>query len=239
MVRQLCLSVLLLALCGAGCGWFSSADSPREQALRKMHDAEGLNEARDYQRAAEGYEEALRIDPSNPEPHFKAAVIYDKKLDQFLPAIYHYEAFLKMESDPEKSKLASDFLNNAQFQYVATLPQFKKLANPDLTRLQTENEGLHRQISDLKTELIRVRSEKTSPPVPVAVARPKEKKTAGPSPEAAPPAPKTYKVQRGDGLQTIARKVYGDRTKWRTILQANPQLKDAEDLHVGQVLKIP
>ena len=237
MIRQFSLGVLLLVLCGTGCGRFSGADSPRDQAARKTRDAEALNEARDYQRAAEAYEEALRLDPSNPDAHFKAAVIYDKKLDQFLPAIYHYEAFLKMESDPEKSKLASDFLNNVQFQYVATLPQFKKLANPDTTKLQTDNDSLRRQISDLKTELVRVRSEKTAAAAPVAVARPREKTSA--APDAAPPSAKSYKVQKGDGLQTIARKMYGDRTKWRAILKANPQLKDAEDLRVGQVLKIP
>ena len=216
MIRQFSLGVLLLVLCGTGCGRFSGADSPRDQAARKTRDAEALNEARDYQRAAEAYEEALRLDPSNPDAHFKAAVIYDKKLDQFLPAIYHYEAFLKMESDPEKSKLASDFLNNVQFQYVATLPQFKKLANPDTTKLQTDNDSLRRQISDLKTELVRVRSEKMAAAAPVAVARPREKTSA--APDAAPPSAKSYKVQKGDGLQTIARKMYGDRTKWPAII---------------------
>lgn len=244
MLRLLSIGVVLLALCGAGCGRLSGGDSPQEQAARKIRDAEALSEARDYQRAADTFEEALRLDPNNEDAHFKVAVIYDKKLDQFLPAIYHYEIFLKLEPDPEKNKLASDFLNNAQFQYVATLPQFKKMANPDVTKLQTDSEALRRQISDLKAELIRVRTGSSVPqaaPPPVAVIKPKEKKPVV-QPNLTVPATlsaKTYKVKKGDGLQSIAQKFYGDKAKWHLILEANPQIKSAADLRVGQVLKIP
>jgi tetratricopeptide (TPR) repeat protein len=239
MLRLVSLGVVLLALC-AGCGRFSGDDTPRAKAAARIKDAEELNDAHDYQRAVETYEEALRLDPSHADAHFKAAVIYDKKLDQFLAAIYHYEIFLRLERDPEKAKLATDFMNNAQFQYVATLPQTRRLANPDTTKLQVENDALHRQISELKTELIRVRSEKSAAPPSIPVARPKEKKPVPAAPAVVKALPaKTYKVQKGDGLQTIARKVYGDPSKWTRILEANPQLQGPGDLHVGQVLKIP
>lgn len=238
---RLSFIALMVAVCLTGCSRFSGGDSPREEAARKMRDAEALQEARDYQRAVEAYEEALRLDPSGAEAHFKAAVIYDKKLDQFLPAIYHYESFLKLEPDPEKSKLAAEFLDNALFQYVATLPQFKKLASPDTAKLQAENESLRRQVSDLKTDLIRLRSEKSlsaaPPQIPIAKPGTPAVKPRKPAPVAS--SPRTYKVQKGDGLQTIARKVYGDPAQWTRILAANPQLKSPADLRVGQVLKIP
>jgi tetratricopeptide (TPR) repeat protein len=244
MLRLVSFGIVVLALC-AGCGRFSDGDSPKLQAAAKIKDAEELNDAHDYQRAVETYEEALRLDPTHADAHFKAAVIYDKKLDQFVPAIYHYEIFLRLERDPEKGKLATDFMNNAQFQYVATLPQYRKMANPDTTKLQVENDSLHRQISELKTDLIRIRSEKSAAPPTIPVARPKEKKPL-PEKKAIPSVPvaaavvaKTYKVQKGDGLQTIARKVYGDPSKWTRILEANPQLQSAGDLRVGQVLRIP
>ena len=241
MFQWFFLAALLIAFCTAGCDRLSGDGSTERKAVLKIRDAEALNEVRDYQRAVEAYEEAMRLDPSQVDAHFKAAVIYDKKLDQFVAAIYHYEVFLKMERDPEKSKLATDFLNNAQFQYVVALPQYKKLANPETSKLQSDNDALHRQISELKSELVRLRSERSAPqaappPTPVGAPRvfapPKPKKPAA-------PAVKTYRVQKGDGLRTIARKVYGDPAKWTLILEANPQIKSPADLHIGQVLRIP
>lgn len=236
-----CLATLCGAFLLAGCSRLSGGDSPREQAARKVKDAEALHEAHDHQRAVEAYEEALRLDPTGADSHFKAAVIYDKKLDQFLPAIYHYEMFLKLEPDPEKAKLATEFLDNAQFQYVATLPEFKKLSSPDTSRLQAENESLRRQVSDLKTELIRLRSEKSlsAAPPQIPVAKPVISDAKPRKPVSSGSVPRTYKVQKGDGLRIIARKVYGDSGQWTRILNANPQIKSPTDLQAGQVLKIP
>jgi nucleoid-associated protein YgaU len=163
---------------------------------------------------------------------------------------------LKLEPESERSKLAADFLSNAHFQYVATLPQFRTLANPDMQKMQSENDALHRQISELKTEIVRLRSEKgkaapptaaidASPPKPSPAPKPgpvaAQKKPAPAQKKPAPTAPvaRTYKVQPGEGLQAIAQKVYGDRAKWRKILEANPQLIDAGDLKPGQILRIP
>jgi sulfite exporter TauE/SafE/copper chaperone CopZ/phage tail protein X len=61
-------------------------------------------------------------------------------------------------------------------------------------------------------------------------------------PEGAPPpaalAPETYRVARGDTLVSIARKLYGDGSKWRDIAAANPGL-NARKLIPGQVLTLP
>ncbi len=48
----------------------------------------------------------------------------------------------------------------------------------------------------------------------------------------------TYTIESGDSLWTIARKVYGDPTKYRLIQQAN-NLPDNARLRRGQVLVIP
>ncbi|NUN92589.1 MAG: LysM peptidoglycan-binding domain-containing protein, partial [Verrucomicrobiae bacterium] len=62
-----------------------------------------------------------------------------------------------------------------------------------------------------------------------------------PKPSAAAAAAKSrrYTVQRGEGIQMIAEKVYGDRSRWREIMQANPSIKDPARLRAGQVLVIP
>ena len=49
----------------------------------------------------------------------------------------------------------------------------------------------------------------------------------------------TYTVVRGDSLWRIASKVYGSGSLWGKIFRANPQVKDASMIYVGQTLIIP
>ncbi len=51
---------------------------------------------------------------------------------------------------------------------------------------------------------------------------------------------KSYTVKAGDTLSMIAEKVYGDAAKFEAIFEANKDiLKSADDIKVGQELKIP
>ena len=63
------------------------------------------------------------------------------------------------------------------------------------------------------------------------------------APTSAPPpaaAVKTYTVAAGDSLSKIAKKLYGDANQWKKIFEANrDQIKNADLIHPGQVLKIP
>ena len=50
----------------------------------------------------------------------------------------------------------------------------------------------------------------------------------------------TYRVERGDTLSKIAQKVYGDGNLYNIIFEANKDiLANTNDIHPGQVLKIP
>jgi nucleoid-associated protein YgaU len=54
------------------------------------------------------------------------------------------------------------------------------------------------------------------------------------------PAGKTYTVVQGDSLSKIAKREYGDASKWRQIYQANKDVIDNPDLiEPGQNLIIP
>ncbi len=58
--------------------------------------------------------------------------------------------------------------------------------------------------------------------------------------ETAPAAPTTYVVQKGDTLEKIAKKVYGDAKRWPRIYKANKVLlKNANRVYPGQRLTIP
>jgi nucleoid-associated protein YgaU len=63
----------------------------------------------------------------------------------------------------------------------------------------------------------------------------------GSSSTAPPPAAEqTYTVVKGDSLSKIAKRVYGDAQKWRTIYEANKdQIKNPDLIQPGQTLRIP
>ena len=78
--------------------------------------------------------------------------------------------------------------------------------------------------------------------------RPDDKKpdfsnVAGDSSSTAPKAEnadRTYTVVEGDSLSGIARKLYGDASKWRMIFEANKDsIKNPDLIHPGQTFKIP
>jgi nucleoid-associated protein YgaU len=51
---------------------------------------------------------------------------------------------------------------------------------------------------------------------------------------------KTYVVVKGDSLSKIAKREYGDASKWQTIYEANKDLiKDPDLIYPGQELKVP
>jgi nucleoid-associated protein YgaU len=53
-------------------------------------------------------------------------------------------------------------------------------------------------------------------------------------------AARTYTVVSGDSLSKIAKREYGDATKWHAIFEANrDKIKDPDLIHPGQVLTIP
>ncbi|HEY0180643.1 MAG TPA: LysM peptidoglycan-binding domain-containing protein [Dokdonella sp.] len=57
---------------------------------------------------------------------------------------------------------------------------------------------------------------------------------------AAPSAPKTYTVEKGDSLSKIAKKLYGHANRWQAIFEANrDQIDDPDLIKPGQVLKLP
>ncbi len=51
---------------------------------------------------------------------------------------------------------------------------------------------------------------------------------------------RSYTVVAGDSLSKIAKREYGDATKWRAIFEANKdKIKDPDLIHPGQVLTLP
>lgn len=114
-----------------------------------------------------------------------------------------------------------------------------KVTIDDYTVTDTTDEGTDmavsiklRQYRSYGTKLIQV----ISPPqaAPVAVEPPP------PRPAENPPTQKTYTVRDGDCLWNIAKREYGDGSRYVDIFNANTdQIEDPNLIYTGQVLVIP
>lgn len=242
--------ILAIACALCGCHRVDWSSDTRQAVDAHLARVKRFYEQRDYTGAISAYEEILRIQPNHPVAHFKIACIYDRNLNDYLNAAYHYQRFLQSPTpDPAYVDLARSALENVKLQLAATVPNAGAQGSPELVRLRSENAALHRQIEDLKREIVQSRGKRVesargpgdqppSPPLPVpAVPVPtaREKPFSEPSPARS----KTYVVKKGEGIQAIAEKAYGDRSKWRAIVAANPGIKDPNQLKPGQVLLLP
>ena len=54
-----------------------------------------------------------------------------------------------------------------------------------------------------------------------------------------PKRPREYVVQSGDTLWGISKRFYGDGSKYNSIYEANPKIKNPNLIYVGQVISIP
>jgi nucleoid-associated protein YgaU len=64
--------------------------------------------------------------------------------------------------------------------------------------------------------------------------------TAPASPSQAGAFNRTYTVVAGDSLSKIAKREYGDATKWHRIYEANrDKIQNPDLIHPGQVLNLP
>lgn len=97
----------------------------------------------------------------------------------------------------------------------------------ELEKARLESESFKTRVSGLEERL------KTAPRPSAPAVRP-----AAPAP--APAARRSYEAQKGDTLQSVAEKVYGDASRWPEIYRANAaSLGRGGEVKPGQVLVIP
>lgn len=300
-------SCLVLFLILTGCEQLDFSNDRKQIIERHFEKATKLYEQRDYHGAIAVYEDLLRKVPDEYEAHFKIAQIYFGNLNDYLNAAYHYQRYINSpDTATGQVELAKSLLENAKLQLAASVPNSGIQSSAELVKLRTENLALHKQVEDLKDELLTVRNKPPQPPnqnppptaPPVAtVATPQTQSQPAPQPVTTPSTPKpantsvpapnpatstsipvvsknesdtsidtpfattrpapttkpdltpssgaatsktrTYVVKKGEGIQAIAEKIYGDRSKWRKIVAANPSIKDPDQLKPGQVLRLP
>lgn len=171
--------------------------------------------------------------------------------------------FAKYKSGFKKAKYFLDEIEKLkkkrqpfQFKIIRMLPNGKllfntniKMAIEDVSTQENAGNGFDimlkislKEYRDYKTKTAKIvepkkkKAEKKTVPVQVKTVRPESSR----SPAPLPAQPKTYKVVAGDSLWVIAKKFYGDGSKYPVIANANKdKIANPNLIYPNQVLTIP
>jgi nucleoid-associated protein YgaU len=170
----------------------------------------------EYEKAIEMYQKAIELNSRQADAYLQLAIIYDDNLKDEEQAINYYRCFLNLAPDSERAERVKNWIAQCQ-------ERQKKMPPP-----AGEEE--------ISTAYV-------PPPVPGSSPPFQEKPPGDVPPRLAGEEGEkilSYTIRQGDTLAGIAQKIYGDRTSWRRIYQANrDSLSTPDVLQPGQVLTIP
>ncbi len=184
------------------------------------------------------------------ESHLEAGRMYLDIQDP-LPAIYHFNQYLRLKPTSEQSSIVRQMVNTAEKMFIQQLPgrplEASATGSVDqsatIRKLQNENAKLMMEVSELSRGL-RNPEPKNDPRTPGVAAIPDKPTPAVPGTPPAnnrkPPAFASYVVAQGDTLSKISSKAYGTNTRANDIYNANrDKLTSPAALKVGMTLTIP
>jgi LysM repeat protein len=171
------------------------------------------------------------------ESHLEAGRMYIDLKDP-LPAIYHFNEYIRLKPTSDQSKIVRQMIKTAEKLYLEQIPG--RPLEPDavgstdqssqLQKLRAENDRLNKTILEL-TRVNKVNE------VPVSnTASTATTKTASTSTKSST----TYMIKANDTLSSISRKFYGTDSRKTDIYNANKtKIKNPSKLVVGVTIEIP
>lgn len=234
------LVVALLAL--TGCDKDSQSMEEREERDPYVKSGQAEMEAGNWDEAINAFKEAIENDSLLARPHLDLALIYQQHKINYIHSIYHYDRYIELRPDAEKT----EFINEQKLKVAQALANTLINNSPEVKKVVQDRNQLIQQNAELKKRLTAaLKGTKTvSTPAPVT----KQTATKIIPKSATPSATQTssstkhqiYHVVAGDNLTKIAAKFYDDSSNWDIILEANKDsLRSPRDLKVGQTLVIP
>jgi len=233
------LALLLSIGCTRSVSWLDQRD--RSQPLMRKasrRQAEGDTDA-----AIRLYTQALNDDPKLARAHLDLALLLDDCRKDHIGAVCHYRRYLELRPDSEKRDMIESRMRRAGQVYAAKVLRTDQSAALELADLKSENQKLKRQVARFRASVAALEAAADK-----AARKPAEGSAAGGRGEPTEPAAgpgertvlRTYRVQPGDSLSSIAAEIYGDAIQWQKIHEANRRtLGDSHNLKVGQILSIP
>lgn len=240
-ILLLVVSIPLLFL--ASCGQDTATIEAREDQFPLMVKAQARVKAREIEEAIDLYKEAVAERPDLAKAHLNLGLLFEEHRKDYLRAIYHYETYLELRPNTDKRLLVEELIRVARMSYAASLPDRPSEAVEAIAVIQRKLETTEGELEEARAEIEDLRAQLQAAHRPPDTGRTARTAVSGGSPgrEGAAGAGETvYVVRPRDTLSSIARKVYGDSSRWRRIYDANNDtLKRPEDLREGQVLRIP
>jgi LysM repeat protein len=241
MVRAAFVFMVLLL---AGCEDGSRADS-RTLDVEDEDFRQGQNfyKSGEVRKALECYLKVIDKRKGAAESNLEAGRMY-LELQDPLPAIYHFNQYIRMKPTSEQSNLVRQLIKTAEKQFMQQLPgrpmEPDALGGSDLNaklrNLQLENEKLKRELADYN------RTQKGLVLPPKTTSEKSAEKPAT-TEDGKPQRFRQYTIVKGDTLSGIARKVYGDASPTRisAIYNANrDKMTSVNSLpKIGTVILLP
>lgn len=260
-------ALLLAALALTGCdGRGSALKGESANDSREMREAISADRLGDFEQAIAGYQATIDAYRSAPLAHLQLAILLHEYRRDYLGAIFHYRRYIET-ADPKATRdfaIVSNRIEKAgqllSAQYVraiaesedsegvrirksyAELDQKVQILDKQLATLASSNETLRAEIRRLNNKIDQQQlwiSKIQSSPNGGTNAGRLESVTVRDE-NGAERVLLTYEVKKGDSLSAIAEDVYGDRTLWPRIRDANPdKVKNGDRVKPGDVLIIP
>lgn len=228
------LPLLFAVLLVAGC---DKIPLTFEDSQRELQKAEEADRGGHYKEAVPLYEAALDGTPKTAEVHYKIALIYEDKLKDPIGARHHFSRYLALAPNGDYAKDATRLLKECDFKLSSQFTSGPSIPQEEAARLKNENLKLTKRIAELDTQLRMVRSAPAAKGAGGSAAAAREVEMQQ---KPIPPGARTYVVQSGDTLASIARKFYKSPARWKDIQDANYySLTGTPKLKPGQTLIIP
>lgn len=134
--------------------------------------AEAEKQRRNYTEAAECYEQALKLNPESAAIHWAVAILDEQQLKDLAGAIYHYQRFVKLNTDPERTKTANVFIERAKRSLIASMPNSPLENAGEMNDLLQKNRALQDEVDKLRQQLTEAQMKLANQPQTAAVAPP-------------------------------------------------------------------
>ena len=214
--------------------------------------------AMDFQGAIEAFEQSLEANPHSATAHFELGWLYDEKTSEPAAAIYHYQAYLKLNPNADNADVIKQRIYRCKQQLAADVLPLPSApaAQQQLERLSEQNRQLQdevgkwrayyaSQLAAAKTNSTPIPVNRATPPAvnstPVQPAQtvsttPADVNTGPPTnPKPTAAAQRTHTVVAGETAMSITRK-FG--VKLGALQAANPGV-NLSRIHTGQILNLP
>lgn len=161
-------TIAFLVICFGVAACDNSSDASKRSTGRedaKYREAMTYYQAGNLEKAIEGLERCININPLNTAARFQLACLKEEAKKDYLGAILEYREFLRMSPDGEKAKIAAVRLERCnklleeRFEAVEAQKELEASTNEAIAKLTEKNDKLSKELATSRKDLEDLRAE--------------------------------------------------------------------------------